>query len=199
MLQKMRAVIAIFIALSLSGCVSVNSQVTRFHKLEKGADGKYGTYAFYIPPEKQSSLEFATNLDRVKAYLNSKGFSEASSPGTADVLAFLNYSVIAAGSSSTYTPPVTMGGTSAFAQGFNSASGGGSISTTDMYTRTLNLRLAKFSAAGTPPQTVYEGTVASSGSSGSINSVMPTLLKALFTEFPGRSGESVKIVLPLEK
>lgn len=199
--KKVCLLLALLSSLALTGCETINSQVTPFHKLEKAADGRYGTYAFFIPPEKQGNLEFETNLNRVRAYLNRNGFFEAPNRASADMLAFLNYSIISGGSTSTYRPPFVAKGDSAFAKGFNAGSGGGtgSITTSDMYIRTINLRLAKVAAAGSPLQTVYDGTIVSQGESGDMNSVMPTMIKALFVEFPGRTGESVRRDLQIEK
>jgi hypothetical protein len=44
---------------------------------------------------------------------------------------------------------------------------------------------------------VYEGRVASSGSSADIAVVLPTMIEALFKDFPGQSGKTKKLSMPL--
>ena len=179
----------------LAGCTSVQSNVTRFHKLEKDPKNQYGTYSVFIPEEKKTSLEFAAHVDMFKKELNTHGFQEQPNSALADYRAFFNYSVRASGSSTTtFTPQ--MQGTSAFAKGFNSV--GPSASTTSENLRTVLFSLAKFTP-GLPTQTVYEATLVSVGSNGQINTVMPVLIKSIFQDFPGNSGETIRVVLPLEK
>lgn len=193
-----RLVLALCVAV-LAGCVSVNSNITRFHKLESNAAGQYGTYSVFIPDEKKSSLEFAAYLDMVKKQLDAHGFKEEPNAAIADYTAFFSYSVKTAGSTTTFRAAPKMAGNSAFAKGFNSGAGSSAFaSTTDNYARTVLLSLAKF-APGTQPQTFYEAALVSVGDDGQINAVMPTLIKSLFQNFPGNSGETIHVSLPVEK
>ena len=196
--MKRLALIFIF-GLVLSGCATkIQSNVTRFNKLEKNSAGVYGTYSIFVPKDKTSSLEFSAYADLVKKELNSRGFKEDPSPETSNFSVFFNYSVRSGGQvTTTYTPPAQIAGNSAFARGFNSASQGSSVSSED-YVRTVLLSIAKFSK-GAAPETVFEATLVSEGSTGQINVVMPTFVKALFQEFPGNNGESIRVVLPVEK
>jgi hypothetical protein len=45
---------------------------------------------------------------------------------------------------------------------------------------------------------IYEGEVTSSGSTGELSAVMPTLLKALLKDFPGESGRSNVVELSVQ-
>jgi hypothetical protein len=47
--------------------------------------------------------------------------------------------------------------------------------------------------------TAFEGRVISRGSTGEISKVLPTLIEALFRNFPGESGKTKKIILPLRE
>lgn len=193
-----RLVLALCVAV-LAGCVNVESNITRFHKLEPNAAGQYGTYSVFIPDEKKSSLEFAAYVDMVKKQLDAHGFKEEPNAAIADYTAFFSYSVKTAGSTTTMVTAPKMAGNSAFARGFNSGAGSSALAlTTDDYSRTVLLSLAKFEP-GTPPKTFYEAALVSVGSNGQINAVMPTLIKSLFQTFPGNSGETIHISLPLEK
>lgn len=190
-----RLIFSVLALTVLAGCTSVQSNITRFHKLEKNGDGGYGTYSVFIPEEKKISLEFATHVDMLKKELNKHGFQEQPNSALADYRAFFSYSVRASSSSTTtFTPQLQ--GTSAFARGFNSV--GQSASTTTDNLRTVLFTIAKFNP-GLPAQTVYEATLVSVGREGQISTVMPVLIKSLFQNFPGNSGETFRVELPLEK
>lgn len=195
---------AIFLGLLLcaalvTGCASVQSSVTRFHALEKQKDGTYGTYAVYTPKEKESSLEYATYADLLKKQLNARGFREVALSQRPTYVAFFAYDVQRSGTSTTsfYRPQAS--GDSAFARGFN-ATAVGTATTEAAYTRSVMFRLVAppDADASAPRKTIYEARLASTGSSGEINRVMPTLVKAMFKDFPGKSGETVRVDLPME-
>ena len=45
---------------------------------------------------------------------------------------------------------------------------------------------------------LFEGVVHSSGGSGSLPPVMPALIQGLFADFPGKSGSTREISIPIE-
>lgn len=190
---------ALSVLAAISGCAaSVDSDISRFHKLVKDDQGRYGTYFVFIAEDKKNSLEHASYLDLVKTKLNGAGFREEPELRKADYLVFLNYSVkTGSGSSFTSVSPV-MTGNSAFAKGFNSAGQSAVTTNTDSYIRTVNLRLARFSDIR-PVEPIFESTLVSEGSSGQISVVMPTLIEALFKDFPGKNKENFRISTPLAR
>jgi Domain of unknown function (DUF4136) len=177
----------------ITGCASsVQSNVSRFHNLVKNQQGQYGSYFFFIADDKKNSLEHKNYVDIVKSKLNVAGFHEETILNKADFVVFLNYSVTAgAGSSYTSISPV-MAGNSAFAKGFNSAGQTAITTNSESYVRTVSLRIARF-AADKPPEPLFESTLVSEGSSGQMSIVMPSLLEALFTNFPGKNRENFRV------
>jgi hypothetical protein len=69
---------------------------------------------------------------------------------------------------------------------------------TRIYNRSLWLEIldAKTSTASSPVK-VFEGRVQSSGGSSDIAAVLPTMIEALFKNFPGPSGKTETINLPM--
>ena len=64
------------------------------------------------------------------------------------------------------------------------------------YTCRLGLVLLKGRLVGDSiGKRLYEGTAKSTGPSGSLSTVMPYLVEALFKEFPGESGKAHKVIL----
>ncbi len=190
-------------ALFLIGCgtaPSISSSVTRFHDLPTAPGGKFGTYVISVPAGKDGSLQYASYAKLVKKELNSAGFVEVANPQEAENVVTFDYSIQSGGSTS-YTSvnvPTPMQGNSAFARGFNSAQQTTADTTTvDLYTRKIELKIDK--VKGTAPRMIYESKLVSNGSTGEINVVMPTLIRAIFTGFPGNSGETVVINLPMQK
>jgi hypothetical protein len=45
-------------------------------------------------------------------------------------------------------------------------------------------------------QSVFEGTAKARSRSDDLQALVPNLVEAMFTNFPGRSGETVKITVP---
>lgn len=191
-----RLIFSLLALIAVAGCANrVESHVTTFHKLEKNASGDYGTYFVFIPEGKKTSLEFSAHVDTLKKELNKHGFQEQSSSVLADYRAFFSYSVLPYTSSTTTSTP-QLQGNSAFAKGFNSV-GQSTSTTTNDYLRTVLLTLAKYTPE-LPAQPVYEGTLVSVGSNGQISKVMPVLIQSLFQNFPGNSGKTSQVELPLE-
>jgi len=63
------------------------------------------------------------------------------------------------------------------------------------------VRLTMYSApeyrASQRMQRLYEGEIRSSGSTGDLPTVMPSLIRGLFEDFPGRSGSVRNITVPI--
>jgi Domain of unknown function (DUF4136) len=197
----MKYVFCAVAALVLAGCATqVSTNVVRYHSLEKKLDGSYGTYRFYIPSEKAGSLEYAAHVDSFKKQLNANGFREETSGGYANYTAFFIFSIWSSGSTASIQMPIQTAQGGAFARGFNigSAAGGGSVSSSETYSRllTFNLVDAQHLIDG-KPKTIYESSLRSVGSSDNPSQLIPVFAKAMFVGFPGKSGETKSVSLPL--
>lgn len=64
-----------------------------------------------------------------------------------------------------------------------------------LYTRHLHIVIAQIADG----KRLYEVTVVSEGTNGSLAAVMPYMVRAAFTDFPGKSGVPHKVELKMEK
>lgn len=201
----------------LTGCAGmVQSNVAVFHELPAVQTKiKYAAIPF---KDQQGSLEHKSYERLIKEELVKHGFVEVPAE-EADVVMFFSYGIDSGkevvssypifgqtGTSSSYTSgTVTSYGNYATYSGttYNTPTygvvGSGVTSGTE-YTRFLKVELLESTAlAKGDIKKIYEAKVVSSGSSNQVAVVMPTMIKALFEEFPGKSGSTRKTALPLVK
>lgn len=215
MTARINAIFCMLLIL-LSGCASlVKSNVTSFHEIEGDVTGakyafaplqgqennlEYRTYCNLVEKEIQKHGAIKTSLDdadylvtfvygiddgREKVVSSPKfgqtGVSSSHTTGTATA-----YGNTAYGSATTtYTPSYGVVGTS--------------TSSRTVYTRVLRLNVYPKAAVDKGDYTpIYQSEVKSQGRSGQISRVMPSLIYALFKEFPGESGKSRKVISPIK-
>jgi len=192
----------------LSGCAGfVKSQISVFHETPQGFSGI--TYAMVPFKDQEGSLEHKAYEQTVRQELNTKGFRETSLE-SADVVVFLSYGIdtgreIASsypiigqtGVSSSHTYGTiqsygsygTYSGTTTYTPTYGVVGTG--VTSHTQYTRFLKLDvLDKISLAESKIKKLYEGKVVSRGSSSQMSAVLPTMIKALFEDFPGKSGST---------
>jgi hypothetical protein len=191
---------------ALAGCAQfIRSQVSAFHEM---SDGARPTYAFLPFKEQEGSLEHKTYQSLLRQELNAKGFREVPI-AQAQVIAFFQYG-IDAGREVTYSYPIigqtgtassyTTGTVRSYGGGYATYSGttyntpsygvvGTGVGSRTEYGRFLRLDLVDRAAlVGGSVKKLYEGRVTSRGSSGQLSAVMPSMIRALFEDFPGKSG-----------
>jgi len=199
-------------ALFLSGCAStVTTQVTSFHQLADSLQGR--RFVITPSPEQQTSLEFGTYANLVREALVSKGLVDAGAGrGAADLGVALSYGVT--GSTSGFRS-----GTGGYA-GIGAGSGGGfSMSgvgigigfpiggggaTETQYQRNLTVQIDRLTGAPSAGQAasgtrVFEAQAISEGESASLAPVMRAMVQAIFQEFPGPSGATRVVRVPLDE
>lgn len=195
----------------VSGCV--RSDVARFHNLPNRGDGKT-IVILPADPAKKGSIEFNSYAQIVTGYLEKNGYVvlPPSNPN-ADLMAFFGYS-IGTGQTEVGSTPIygQTGGGTTFTSGSISGFGtsgsysgysytaptygivGSSAYSYTSYGRFVRLDIldAKKSTKDNPVK-VFEGTVKSRGTSSQIAVVMPAMIEALFTNFPGESGKTKRV------
>jgi hypothetical protein len=202
----------ILVVTLLTGCVTTRLQgsVTRFHTL----DGSPKTFAIFPLEDQQDSLEFRSYARNLSAELTAKGWKEELAE-SADVAIFLEYAI--GGKTEIRSYPIfkqvpfgnaTTTGTvspSGQIQATTTQATTLAVAGTGTYTDTVFVRevtLKMFSMpiwrASKKMEPVFEGSVNSTGSTGQLSVVMPTLIRALLQDFPGKSGSSVTVRLPIE-
>ena len=206
---------AVPLAALLGGCATyLSTQVTSFHQM--APDHRLAGRSFVIEPtpEQQVSLEFRAYADLVRNALIRQGLSSA--PGSdAELGVTLRYS-IDSGKAVTYGYPAY--GYSAFAPvwGLSPYYGYGGVhyawtaaypmgygvvgthyTQSMLYRRELRAEITERRADGKGAR-LFEGSVVSEGESASLAPVMPAMVQALFSDFPGPNGVSRRVHVRLD-
>lgn len=212
----MRTIVAVFLALTMSGCAMVKSNIAVFHELPVRAEPI--KYAALPLKDQEGSLEYKAYAQHIKAEMNKKGFAETSID-EAEVVLFFDYGIdsgkevvssypiigrtgtsssYTSGSVSSYGGYATYSGTTYNTPTYGVVGTGATSGT--VFSRYLRLDLVDRATLSTGKvKKVYEAQVTSAGSGGQIAAVMPTMIKALFEDFPGKSGSTRRAILPAER
>ena len=219
--QKMKilfTVIIFVVQFILIGCAHVVSHVTFFHELTSNSSSH--TYKFLPLKGQEGSLEYEAYAKRISNKLERYNYILEKENTNPEYFVIFNYG-IGDGGTITGSIPIygqTGGGTS-FTSGTVSSSYGGFASysgttysmptfgqvdsipySVRQHDRVLNLKIVSYKDSHDGNvKVVYEGRVKSSGSSGEIAVVLPSMIEALFRDFPGHSGETKKITTELVK
>ena len=201
---------------SLSGCASdFRANVSRFHQAipppEQGA-------SFTIMPDDPSlrgSLEFAHYADFVAAHLTALGYKAAADPASAQLVVRIDYGVDKGrervrssgfGPSPFFADPFFYdpfypsyyrGWRGRYRMGFYDPFmwGGGydDVRSFTVYQSQLRMKIDKVAGGR-----VFEGTARAQSLSNKLIYLVPNLVDALFTDFPGKDGEDVKVTIAPE-
>ena len=178
--------------LLLAGCArNFEAEVTRFHQITQVG----GQSATVVPADPQlQGLEFASFADIVGRHLERYGYS-AAGKATPELRVVMGYGLAEIGSER--SGPVVGVGVGRYGRHTGvSFSGlfnvGGGRRT--YYSYRLDL-LIEDTASG---QRIFEGRSVTSGQGADMGAVMPYLVAALFENFPGNSGEIIRVELPVD-
>ena len=205
---SVRWLAALAFAWTLGGCATgprlIHTEVTAFNEWSTLPAEK--TYVFLRTLEFQNSLELKSYEDIVRDELTVQGFKLATEPGLAQLTVTLRPSVSTSQVRVREAWPVDPFWR--FSGGWYGRRGWGwydpywsfpdaySDYTTDVYRRRLELDIDSRTVTG---KRYYEGRVESTGQTESLPAVMPSLIRALFTEFPGNSGQMRRVDVPVER
>jgi hypothetical protein len=203
------------IALGLSACAPTpfKADVSRFAVPLPAPQGQ--TFAVVAEdPRLAGGLEFATYANAVAAELQQLGYARAASPEGADMLVRFDYRVdngrervrtdfaggagfgagFGAGRWGPWGPWGGWGGgpLGAWGMGFNDPFfGGPNVRSFTVYTSAVDLKIDR-RADG---QRLFEGKAEAVSRSNRLPALVPNLVDALFTNFPGNSGETLRITI----
>jgi hypothetical protein len=202
--------------MALSACATgLPTQVSRFQAMPAPQGQSFVVQP--ADPQDRGGLEFSRYADLVRQNLIAQGYSEAASPATATFVVTLDYGVDN-GRQKIVTYPSTgfgygFGGGfyrpyysrfgyfgrrgSPFYYGWSDPFWGGPFDYPEVrsyteYTSFLDLDI-KRTADG---QSLFEGTARARSRTDELQVLVPNLIEAMFTNFPGRSGETVRITVP---
>ena len=197
--------------LALSACATgFPAQVSRFQAMP-APQGQ----SFIIQPddpEDRGGLEFSRYADHVARHLIAQGYTPAASPQSATFVVTLDYGVDNGRTKIVTRPGFGYGfghrpfysrfgyfgyGRHPFYYGWNdpfwhSPFGYPEIDSYTVYTSFLDMDIRR-TADG---QSLFEGTAQARSRSDELVALVPNLIEAMFTGFPGNSGETVRITVP---
>ena len=200
----------------LSGCeTGFPAQVSRFQAMPAPA----GQTFFVVPMDTRlnGSLEFQRFGAYVAQALQAQGYSPATTPAAASLIVNVGYNVDR-GTTKYQSDPFSRGG-----YGFGGGFGGGfgrpyyyprfggyrsgfyygwndpfyspfdtGITSYTVYRSKLDVDIRRHA----DNQSVFEGHAKARSENDDLNRIVPNLVEAMFTGFPGRNGETVMITVP---
>jgi hypothetical protein len=205
--------------LALGGCATgLPTQVSRYQAMPAPAGQSFVIQP--ADPEDRGGLEFSRYADLVRRHLIEQGYSEAPSPQAATLVVSLAYGVDD-GRQQVVTRPAMGWGRfgyggfgyrpywsrfggygrlrSPFYYGWDDPfwwrGYGEEVDVYTVYTSYLDMDI-KRSADG---EAVFEGTARARSRTDELGVLVPNLVEAMFTGFPGNSGETVKITVAPER
>ncbi|MGH6782582.1 MAG: DUF4136 domain-containing protein [Sphingomonadaceae bacterium] len=209
--RKLMLAIAPAALLALGGCATgFRADVSRFQAMPV-PQGQ----SFTVVPQNAAldgSLEFAQYAELVRDNLAQLGYKPIASGGDAALIVKLDYGVdkgrekvrsspFSYGSGwhrdPFYWGPYRRWGRFGYISGFHDpfmfgGYGYNDIESYTVYTSDLNM-VIESRADG---RRVFEGKAQAMSSSNKLTYIVPNLIEAMFTNFPGNSGETVKITVP---
>lgn len=216
-MRLLRVLSAMALMLLLLACqTGVATQFTPFHTFaDAPPQGK--TFVIWPTQAQEGSLEWATYSNLVAQKLEAKGLRRAGSERGADYAVMLTYAVDG-GRTVTSSVPVygqTSSGGTTYTTGYVgnrpiTASSytpptygvtGSATRTDTIYGRAILITIIDLqkSLAQNKPVRVYEATGTSAGSSGNINVVLPSIIDAMFIDWPGKSGITQTHEVPIKQ
>lgn len=211
--------------IGLSACATgLPTQVSRFQAMPAPAGQTFAIEAASV--DNRGGLEFARYADLVRQALVAQGYAPADSPGAASLVVSLDYGVDNGRTEVRATPGAFprsrfgYGGygyrpyysrfgyfgrrRSPFYYGWNDPfwyhgydgfggynSGFDDVRSYTVYTSYVDLDIRRRDG-----QAVFEGTAKARSRTDELPELVPNLVEAIFTGFPGRSGETVRITVP---
>ena len=212
-------VLTVLVASLLSGCMSlsiVRTTTTTFYVPDHNKRGSI--YVVSVSAETNNSLEFKHYKERIEQKLVVAGYSIAKDTTEAQFIAIVSYG-IDTGKTSIVSTPIfgqTGGGTTyssgtVYGYGSSASYSGtsytmptyGMVGTTtgsfQVYTRAIAIDIVEVQRLKTDNfNKIYEIRAKSTGSCSVIAGVFDEMLEAIFKKFPGESGKSITIEIPVD-
>lgn len=212
--------VALALLLGLAACATpFEARVNRFQQLPAPQGQTFAIQAH--DRTKAGSLEFSTYAGMIRSHLISAGFSEAGSAGGASLVVDLDYAVSQPREKVQSYPGYGGfgyggyggwggwgGGYGGFGRyggrfggfggyggfGYGGLWGGGypEVYSTTLFNSFVAMRISRSS----DNQSVFEGRAETVSSTNDLTRLVPPLVDALFTGFPGNSGETIRVRLP---
>ena len=209
-----KIIITLLIVIHISGCTVVSSNITVFHDLPPTTQPL--KYAIFTPKNQEDSLEYSSYQELIREELNKLGYIETPL-ANADVIVIFEYG-IDTGREKIFSEPIIgqTGVASSHTTGTITNNGqfstysetsennptygvvGSRTRTATVYTRYLRLDfISRPKLADGKIKKRYEAKVISEGTSGQTAVIVPIMIKAIFQDFPGKSGTTRLVSIPM--
>lgn len=215
-LLKLAAPLALVV---VGGCAApFNAKVSRFQNLPAPTGQSFTIRT--DDPRMQNSLEFSQYAARVAENLRGVGYTPASSAGSANMVVTVNYMIDQGRERIRSTPgfgggfgysrfgawgPYRYGagswgsprwgyGRRAYVSGFYDPfwfNDWNDVESYTVYTSNLDMRIERPGSR----ERLFEGRAQAQSTDNDTTTIVPNLIDAMFTNFPGNSGETVKITI----
>jgi hypothetical protein len=202
--MRMRLAAVLTVAAGLSACApTFTAQVARFQVLPPPAGQTFTIEPF--DANKVGGLEFATFSGFVRQEMIAHGFTESVNPATATWVTKFDYGVGPGRTMVESTPGYggwgpgygygRYGGWGGYGgYGFGGWGGYGGWGAPQVYSTTTYAAWAEVHIdRAADKASLFEGRAQTNTSSNALTSLVPNLVRAMFTNFPGVSGETVTI------
>ncbi|MDR3439190.1 DUF4136 domain-containing protein [Telmatospirillum sp.] len=175
---------------------TLQADVTRFYSLPPVPAGK----SFAISPEsgQATDLEFQHYAAQVSGAMQSKGFRLATpGPEQSDLVAVLHYGTNGS-RTEIYSDPAPAWGHPGW-RGWYGGFPPPQINSYTLYSEFLDVALFDGAAWRTGERRpLFQGRVVADSGVRDLNVAMPYLIQALFQDFPGVNGQTVRVTVPLQ-
>jgi hypothetical protein len=216
LIKKILTFVAPAMLLALSACATgLPTQVSRFQAMPAPQGQSFVIQA--ADPADRGGLEFAQYADIVRRHLTGLGYTEAGSPHDANFVVTVDYGVDNGRERIVATPDPFMNGwgyggfgygygrygyyggfgryRSPFFWGWHDPFWDYDVHSYTLYTSFLDLNIRRTA----DNQSLFEGHAQARSSTNELPRLVPDLVEAMFTGFPGNSGETVRITVMPER
>jgi hypothetical protein len=196
--------------LALGACATgFPTQVSRFQQMPAPTGQSFVIQA--ADPADRGGIEFGQYADLVRRHLVALGYAEAPSAAAASLVVTLDYGVDTGRQRLETRPALGGWGPYGLRRPYYGGFGGfyryrspfywgwddpwgwpGEVDVTTVYTSFLDMDIKRT----TDGKSVFEGTARARSATDRLQALVPNLVEAMFTGFPGNNGETVRITVP---
>lgn len=210
-MQRLTTILTVILCLLLAGCATtIQSEVTAFHEWPANMPDK--SFVFERSKEQDTNLEYRSYENLVRGELLRLGFSDAANLQSARLKVTMGYNmnvrdvrvvepvIVDPWYGPPFYGPRWHGGYGYYGPFYDPFWYGAPLvgqrdTRFQLFTRQLNVTIAQTADA----KKLYDVTVNSEGTNGSLAAVMPYMVRSAFADFPGKSGVPRRVELKMKE